>query len=121
MARILFVDDDIVTLDLMDKVAQLLGHEAILSSSGSSALEAVRHDHPELILVDFNLPDYDGIEITRFMRAEAGALNTPIFILSAGVPAQIDERARQAGAQGCLEKPLGLDTLTRVIKTYIPV
>jgi CheY-like chemotaxis protein len=119
MAQILFIDDDTITLDLMDKVARLLGHEAILSSSGHAALEAVERHHPDLILVDYNLPDCDGIEITRSLRKKTIVNQTPIFILSAGVPTQMNERARQAGAQGCLEKPLGLDTLARVINTYI--
>ena len=119
MARILFVDDDDLTLDLMDKVSSLLGHQAILSSSGSAAIAAAEREHPQLILIDLHLPDYDGIEVARCMRQIPTVTSTPIFILSAGVQDQVAYQARQVGAQGCLEKPLSMDTLTRVVDTYI--
>ncbi len=119
MARILFVDDDDLTLDLMDKVSSLLGHQAILSSSGNAAIVAAAREHPQLILIDLHLPDVDGFEVTRCIRKIPTNRKTPIFILSAGVQAQITEQAREAGAQGCLEKPLSMDMLTRVVDTYI--
>ncbi len=117
MTRILFVDDDILTLDLMGKVAELLGHEALLGSTGCSGLEMAESEKPDLILVDLLLPDRDGIEVIQALRALPATAETPAFLLSAGISARTAEAARLAGANGCLEKPINLEVLDHVIKS----
>ncbi len=119
MTRILFVDDDILTLDLMGKVAELLGHEALLSSNGSSALEMAVDEKPDLILVDLSLPDRDGIEVIQILRSLPATATIPVFLLSAGIGSKTAEAAKLAGAEGCLEKPISLDVLNRVIINFI--
>ncbi|HVP21041.1 MAG TPA: response regulator [Anaerolineaceae bacterium] len=119
MARILFIDDDVLTLNLMGRVTELLGHEALLSSSAASALEMAAQENPSLIMVDLSLPDRDGIEVIQALRQSPATANTPVFVLSAGIASKTAEAAKVAGAEGCLEKPLSLDVLSRVIKNYI--
>ncbi len=119
MARILFVDDDVLTLNLMGRVTELLGHEAILSSSASSALEMADQENPNLIMVDLSLPDRDGIEVIQALHQSPVTAATPVFVLSAGIASKTAEAAKVAGAAGCIEKPLSLDVLNQVIKTYV--
>ena len=119
MTRILFIDDDILTLDLMGKVAELLGYEALLSSNASSALEIAVNDKPDLILVDLSLPDGDGIGVIQTLRSLPATAAIPVFLLSAGIASKTEEAAKLAGAEGCLEKPISLDVLNRVIKTFV--
>ena len=119
MTRILFIDDDILTLDLMGKVAELLGHEALLSPNASSALEMAVNEKPNLILVDLSLPDRDGIDVIQTLRSLPATAKTPVFLLSAGIASKTAEAARLAGAEGCLEKPISLDVLNRVIKKFV--
>ncbi len=119
MTRILFIDDDILTLDLMGKVAEILGHEALLCSSGSAGLEMAESEKPGLILVDLRLPDLDGIEVVRALRSNAATSATPVFLLSAGIPAKTLESACAAGADGCLEKPISLEILSQVLNSLV--
>jgi len=118
MTRILFIDDDALTLELMGRVTDLLGHEAILCSTAAQALELVLHDKPGIIMVDYHLSDSDGLEFIQKLRSKASMAETPVFMLTAGVSLQMKEEARLAGAQGILEKPLSLDLLAQVIKKY---
>lgn len=119
MTRILFIDDDILTLDLMGKVAELLGHEALLSPNAASALEMAVNEKPNLILVDLSLPDRDGIDLIQTLRSLPSTAATPVFLLSAGIASKTAEAARLAGAAGCLEKPISLDVLNRVISSFV--
>ncbi len=119
MTRILFIDDDILTLDLMGKVAEILGHEALLCCSGSTGLETAFSEKPGLILVDLRLPDRNGIEVIQALRSNAATAATPAFLLSAGIPAKTRQAAREAGADGCLEKPISLEVLNQVLNSLV--
>jgi CheY-like chemotaxis protein len=118
MTRILFIDDDTLTLELMGKVTDLLGHEAILCSTVVQALELVSHDKPGIIMVDYHLSDSDGLEFIQKLRSRANMAEIPVFMLTAGISPKMKEEATLAGAQGILEKPLSLDLLAQVIKKY---
>ena len=118
MARILFLDDDMLTLQLMQRITGLLGHEAILCSTAAEAFKMAADEKPGLILVDFNLPDSNGVEVIQNLHRHPLTAEIPIFVLSAGITSKTAEAAKNAGAQGCLEKPLSLDLLSQVIKKY---
>jgi two-component system cell cycle response regulator DivK len=119
MGRILFIDDDLMTLELMQKATQILGYESILSSSGGEALKIVSTQRPELILVDINLPDMSGLNFVRKARRLKEGSAIPIVVVSASDEIGKEEAVEQAGANGYLSKPLGLDKLANVIKVYL--
>jgi CheY-like chemotaxis protein len=102
----------------MQRMSGLLGHEAILCSSASEATKMAADEKPELILVDFSLSDSDGVEVIQNLRQQPITASTPIFVLSAGISSKTAQAAKNAGATGCLEKPLSLDLLSQVIKNY---
>ena len=64
-----FIDDDILTLNLMGKVAELLGQEALLGSTAGAGLEMAESENPDLILVDLRMPDRNGIEVVQALRS----------------------------------------------------
>ena len=116
MANILFIEDDPLTLELMGRAANLLGHSAMLTSNGVEAVHAVARTCPNLILIDLNLPGEDGIEVMGLLRKQSLPCQPPIYLITAGFLPQIKEKALYAGAQGCLEKPLSLVVLAQLIK-----
>jgi len=118
MARILFVDDDVLTLELMGRLVGLLGHEAVLCSIGAQAPEIACQEKPGLILVDLSLSDKDGLDVITELHQLPATARIPVFVLSAGISPKISEAAARAGAWGCLEKPLSLDVLNQVIKKH---
>ncbi len=119
MGRILFVDDDVLTLQLMEKATQLLGHQSVLCSSGSDALQIIGDLHPDLVLVDIGLQDMNGFEFVGKVRDIPGEANTPIIIVSAATELGKNEEAQRSGANGYLGKPLSLDRLSATIKSYV--
>jgi CheY-like chemotaxis protein len=119
MGLILFVDDDVLTLQLMEKATQLLGHRSVLCSSGIDALQIIGNLHPDLVLVDIGLQDMNGFEFVRKMREIPGEASTPIIIVSAASELGKNEEAQRSGANGYLGKPLSLDRLSATIKSFV--
>ena len=118
MTSVLFVDDDVLALQLMSKVIDLLGHRAIVSSSPLGGLALASYEKPELILVDMNMVEMDGVEFVQRVRCTPGISHLPVLIFSAGNGYSDEEVAKKAGANGFLRKPVGLQELSKVIQSY---
>lgn len=119
MATILFVDDDLTTLQLMIRLAEFINHSAITCSTAAEGLETAASRQPDLIFVDKHMKDMDGIEFVHFLRSDAKARHIPCIVLSADKTIDDVAAARAAGANGFFLKPVQLDEITRVIKHFV--
>jgi two-component system phosphate regulon response regulator PhoB len=120
MAKILFVDDDPVTLELMGQAAKLLGHQALLARSGKQALETAHSSHPGMIFLDMMMPGQNGLEVLQELRKSPETVKTPVIILSAGTSQDDAIVCQNAGATDYLPKPIPLQTLMETIQKYNP-
>lgn len=120
MAFVLFVDDDSLTLQLMTRMVQMLGHEVVCDPSPRRALQWAAQNQPGLILVDLNMMEMSGVEFVRALRHKPETSALPVFIFSASRDAEDLEMALQAGANGYLFKPLNFDDLSKAIRQYLP-
>ncbi|MBL7161962.1 MAG: response regulator [Anaerolineales bacterium] len=117
MARILFIDDDIFTLETYERIVSYFGHEAVLADSGTKAVKLARESSVDLILLDRQLPDMDGFQILKQIRALDVPLEIPVVMVSASHKVFAD-RAVAEGAQEFLSKPLLTDDLLELIEKY---
>jgi CheY-like chemotaxis protein len=115
MAVILFIDDETDTLGMLQRAVELFGHQAILAKTGVEAFARATEASPDLIFIDMQLADLNGLDIIKQLRQNKLTASTPVFVLSAGAELDCAERARAAGAQGYLCKPVRLKTLLDVI------
>ena len=118
MVCLMFVDDDITTLELMERAVGLLGHETILCPSVSEALRMAADSHPDMILADLGLlRDSSGrLFVSQFCDSSSIA-GIPVTVISAGWTLEDIELVKQNGSCQYLEKPIRLDTLSRLIQT----
>ena len=112
---VLIVDDDEVLLQTATETLESLGLKAEQASSGLEALGMIKHRHEigkgyDIVIVDLKMPDIDGVETIRRIRSEIDN-NTPILLISAYEWADIEKKAKEAGANGFLSKPLFRSTL----------
>jgi DNA-binding response OmpR family regulator len=116
-ARILVVDDDEAILDSLRRALELEGLDVAVAADGTAALQAVRTDGPDAIVLDVGLPDINGRIVAA--RIRAAGLATPILILSA--LDQIDERVAglEAGADDYLVKPFAMDELVARLRALL--
>jgi CheY-like chemotaxis protein len=119
MAFILFVDDDSLTLQLMTRMVQMLGHEVVCDPSPRRALEWASQNQPGLILVDLNMMEMSGIQFVQALRQRPETCNLPVLIFSASRDAEDLEKALQVGANGYLFKPLNFDDLKNSIRQHV--
>ncbi len=118
MARILFVDDDPLTLETLKRSVEIFGHEALLASSGEQAEALVAEQRPDLILTDMKLPDMDGLSLVKSLKDIPSAAHIPVIVLSASPEVDASEISLAAGAEEFLTKPVRLQTLQDVIRRY---
>lgn len=103
--KVLLVDDDLDTLRLVGLMLQRQGYQIRAASNGLQALEMVQKEPPDLILLDVMMPDMDGYEVARRLRADARTADIPIIMFTA--KAQVDDKVTgfEAGADDYLTKP----------------
>jgi CheY-like chemotaxis protein len=118
MARILFIDDDLDTLRLMNSAVVLFGHHALLASSGQEGILVAGKEAPDLIMIDMRLCDMDGIAVIRSINSNPLIANIPIVMISASPATGLADQARAAGAKEYLQKPIQLQVLQDVILKY---
>jgi CheY-like chemotaxis protein len=117
MARILFVDDDPLTLETLKRSVELFEHEAILASSGGEAQALVAIQPPDLIITDMMLQDMDGLSLVRHFKDNPSVANIPVVVLSA-TEVDAGDLSLAAGAEEFLTKPIRLQDLQDVIKRH---
>jgi two-component system sensor histidine kinase RpfC len=118
MARILFIDDDPITLEILGKAAQILGHAPTLANQARPAIQTAADQQPDLIMMDMMMPDMDGLDVLACLRAQPSTSQIPVVILSAGATPDDAQLVMQAGAQEYLTKPVSLAVLVETIKKY---
>ncbi len=114
---ILVVDDDKTNLTLAQKIL-LSQYRIAATNSGKAALKYLEHNHPDLILLDINMPEMDGFEVMEQIRSDARTADIPIIFLTADDKADTEIRCFQMGAVDFVRKPFIPDVLmSRVSKT----
>ena len=118
MARVLFVDDDSVSLETLSRATEILGHEPVTAITGEQALTLANSQSFDLIFSDIQLQDIDGFQLLQRLRETDNCNDVPIFILSASPAIDAVKHSLEAGATAYLAKPLRLDTLEEIIEEY---
>ncbi len=115
---ILLVEDNDVSRLVMERMIKGLGYQCKSASSAREALEIIFDDEPDLVLMDVQMPDVDGIACTKIIR-ESEVSQPPIVAVTANLMDHISEECLQAGMQAVLSKPLSPEKLVVTIKQYI--
>ncbi len=114
MAKILIVDDEHLTAEMLSTFLGIIGHESVCAYSGRQTWDKLAYEEPDAVLLDIMLPDDNGLEICRKMRANENTKTLPIIMISAHFPPMTAEAA-SAGATGYLSKPIRMDALKQAL------
>lgn len=112
--KVLIVEDDVQLQVLASRVLRNYGYEPRVAPDGKEAQRIAAADPPDLVLMDLALPDLDGVEVTRRLKAANPRL--VIIAVSAHAMASDRERARAAGCDAFLTKPYQIDQLIDVVR-----
>ena len=114
MLRVLVVDDDVDSAEMLRMLLGLMGHDAYVAHSGRSALDAAEQHAPRVLLLDISLPDMDGYEVAREIRMRHGH-SMRLIALTGWGQEEDRQRAREAGFDHFLTKPAHPETLERLL------
>lgn len=119
MSKILAIDDDTTTLQLLDFFLTKHKYEVTTASNGVGGIKKAREIMPDLILLDVMMPNMDGIDVCRKLRADEKTAKIPILFLSALSQDIEVMRGLMAGSDGYIVKPFEPDNLLESIEKLI--
>ena len=115
-ARILLVEDnELIRIDLVT-ILELEGFEVREATNGRSGLAQIEARSPDVVLSDLMMPEMDGYELLRRVRANAAWASIPFIVLSARGEEEAVQRALELGATAYLRKPVDIPDLLRAIR-----
>jgi CheY-like chemotaxis protein len=112
---ILVVDDDADVAWTTAALLRLEGHDAHIASGGREAIELARELNPAVVLMDVSMPNVDGLEAARQIRAQAGGDKILLCAVTAYGSAEIIKRVKEAGFDRYLRKPAKFDEVSAIV------
>jgi two-component system KDP operon response regulator KdpE len=106
--KVLLVDDDATLRRTLGIGLRAADHEVLIAADGRTALQALREDHPDIVVLDLGLPDVSGMEVLRKLRAWS---TVPVVVLSARAESSEKVEALDLGADDYVTKPFGMEEL----------
>jgi twitching motility two-component system response regulator PilH len=114
--KILWIDDDRLLLTFGKDALDRLGYETLTVADGASGVSMAQRERPDLIILDVLMPNVDGYEICRRMRADSSLKDTPILLLTALEERMVDLWGREAGATFSMHKPPQPEHIVSIIE-----
>jgi two-component system cell cycle response regulator DivK len=116
---ILYVEDNPDNRLLVKRVLLAEDYSLLEATDAAEALIVLQTTHPDLILMDINMPDMDGYTLTARIKSLPGFERVPILAVTANVMRGDKEKTLEAGCDGYIQKPLDIDQLTREIERFL--
>ena len=119
MSKILYIEDNPQNMRLVHKILSDAGYEVIEAKTGLSGIAAVEQEKPDLVLMDVNLPDINGLDVARRLKAAPTLASIPIIALTADSMSDDRDRCLAAGCDGYLAKPVMKNQLLNSIAGFL--
>lgn len=106
MSKILIIDDEPATVDMLSVFLELNGYEGVKAYNGTDGLTLLEVEQPDMLIVDLMMPDMEGFDVCQQVRKKPHFSSTPILIISARTDQESIHKAYSCGANGYLTKPI---------------
>lgn len=116
---ILVVEDNPLNMELVSDILEAHGYEVRQAINGKEAVQDVEAQMPDLILMDIQLPGLDGLTVTGIIKDNPATVNLPIIALTAHAMRGDEQKAREAGCDGYISKPIDTRSLPLTIRQFL--
>jgi two-component system cell cycle response regulator DivK len=116
---VLVVEDNELNMKLFHDLLEANGYNIVQTRSGLEAIDLAREHHPDLILMDIQLPEVSGLEVTKWIKEDDELRAIPVIAVTAFAMKGDEERIRQGGCEAYLSKPISVTTFLETVKNYI--
>ncbi len=116
---VLIVEDNELNMKLFRDLLEAHGYQTAGTSSGVEALDIVRKMRPDLILMDIQLPQVSGLEVTRWIKDDPELRSIPVVAVTAFAMKGDEERIREGGCEAYLSKPISVGKFIETVRRFI--
>jgi two-component system, cell cycle response regulator DivK len=116
---VLVVEDNELNMKLFHDLLDAHGYKVLQTRSGMAALELAREHRPHLILMDIQLPEVSGLEVTKWLKDDDDLRAIPVVAVTAFAMKGDEERIRQGGCEAYISKPISIATLIGTVRRFI--
>lgn len=116
---VLIVEDNELNMKLFNDLLEANGYRTLQSRNGVGAVELARKHHPDLILMDIQLPEVSGLQVTDWIKADPELRSIPVIAITAFAMKGDEEKIRSRGCEAYLSKPISVSKFLETVKNYI--
>ena len=117
---VLVVEDNELNMRLFCDLLDSFGYRTFQCRDGARAVEIARNEMPDLIIMDIQLPEVSGLDITRWIKDDENLRHIPVLAVTAFAMRDDEQRVRQAGCEGYLSKPIQIASFMRAVEDLMP-
>ena len=117
--KVLIVEDNELNMKLFHDLLDSQGYETLQTREGLQALALARLHKPDLILMDIQLPEISGLEVTKWLKDDEELSHIPVVAVTAFAMKGDEERIRQGGCEAYISKPISVPRFIETIKSYL--
>jgi two-component system cell cycle response regulator DivK len=116
---ILIVEDNDLNLKLFRDLLEAHDYKTVETRNGAEAVELARTHMPDLILMDIQLPEISGLEVTQRLKADPDVRHIPVIAVTAFAMKDDEQKILQAGCQGYVSKPISIMPFVQTVKRFL--
>ncbi|MTI44212.1 two-component system cell cycle response regulator DivK [Roseibium hamelinense] len=116
---VLIVEDNELNMKLFHDLLEAHGYQTLQTRTGIEALQLAREHRPDLILMDIQLPEVSGLEVTKWIKEDEDLCTIPIIAVTAFAMKGDEERIRQGGCEAYISKPISVAKFLETVRTYL--
>lgn len=117
---VLVVEDNELNMRLFCDLLDSFGYKTFQCRDGAKVMEIARGEQPDLIIMDIQLPEVSGLDITRWLKDDEDVSHIPVLAVTAFAMRDDEQRVRDAGCEGYLSKPIQIGSFMRAVEELIP-
>jgi len=117
--KVMIVEDNELNMKLFRDLIEASGYETVRTRNGLEALDLARQHRPDLILMDIQLPEVSGLEVTKWLKEDDDLHVIPVIAVTAFAMKGDEERIRQGGCEAYLSKPISVTKFIETVKAYL--
>ncbi len=116
---VLIVEDNELNMKLFHDLLDANGYQTLQTRTGHEALDLARQHHPDLILMDIQLPEVSGLDVTRWIKEDDDLKTIPVIAVTAFAMKGDEERIRQGGCEAYISKPISVAKFLETVRSYL--
>ncbi len=117
--RVLIVEDNELNMKLFHDLLDAQGYETLQTREGLSALTIAREHRPDLILMDIQLPEISGLEVTKWLKEDDELKHIPVIAVTAFAMKGDEERIREGGCEAYISKPISVAYFLETVRKFL--